>query len=264
MASQTWNIIVAVAAGVGSLLSVILAIIHFVNWLRKRTGVVDVIFHHRPVLGFAAWGPAMQVTMTLKAEKRDVFIKGMTLEVVRLKDKATHTMNWLLTLSGRRDVKKGDLSPIEGELAGGFSVLPQQPRMTEILFHDREVYESIIKIREELGEVFQKWADKKGYNSDETALNPQLAKTIAKEFNSQRNSSFFSKTVDLFYFKPSDYECILKIVLKKGYIEKRFRFSLDEKKSKRLELNCVWVSKIFPPGETPTFFFESPKADYSP
>ena len=256
--------IVAVAAGGGFLFSITLAVIQLVSHLRKKQGKLDVFFHHNPILGYAGWGPAIQVTMSLKAENRDVFVKAMDLEVVRVKDKMTHVMNWLLILSTRRNVKQADLSPLEGELAGGFSVLPKQPKLIEVLFHDRETWEQIASMREMLGDFFQKWLDENKHSYEDLEQDHALAEEVAKRFNKERDSSFFAEAEDLFYFKPGEYECKLSVHLKSGVYTKKFKFKLDAKKSKRLELNCVWLSTVSPPHKIHSFFFESPKADYSP
>lgn len=252
---NVWDIIVAAAAGGGFVLSFVLAIAKLVEYLKKREGTLEIIIHHRPILNFTKWGPTIRVSMTLRADKRDVFIRSMGIELVRVADNLTKSMKWLLFEDSRRDATAENLPPIYVYTASAFSVSPKYPRPMEILFQDQEAADTLYLINEELMKEFQEWGKTKGYDPITLSADVNKLNAAISEFNDQRDVDFYTRTQKLFYFDKGGYKCTLTATIGKGKTyNKTFEFNLDTKQVKRLELSYVGLSYLYPPGKGPMSF----------
>jgi hypothetical protein len=246
-----WEILIAIAAVGGFFISLGLAIVKIVKHFRTKEGILEVIFqNYLPALNFTTIGPTLKLMMTLKAEKKDVFVRKMQVEIIRSKDNATHLMGWFLFGDNIRNTEVENFPPLNVYTANSFSVPVQTPKPMEIIFQDIETTEELRIIRNDLIKSYHEWREEKGYDySDPTS---EVVKKAMDEFNKQRSLDFFKRVKRLFYFEPGDYKCILTITIGSGKeIRKQYIFSINQEESKSLDSNCFCTSQLHPAGQYP-------------
>ena len=243
---NVWNILVAITAVGGFFISLGLVATKVVKYFRTREGNLDIIFQrHRPAINFTQAGPTLNLFMTLKAEKKDVFVREMRVVLIRLKDKATHYLDWFLFGDPMRDTKSKNLPPLYVYAASSFLVMVEYPKPMEILFQEKDISDDFRLIQEDLFKELQKWGEAKQYDPKVYSSSPEEATKVIKEFNEQRNNKFFERVEKQFYLDPGDYQCILNVFTGNGKtIEKKFNFSIDKEESKILDLNCFTASQL--------------------
>lgn len=185
-----WEILIAIAAVGGFFISLGLVISKVIKYFRTREGTLDIVFQrHRPVLNFTKAGPTLKLMMTLRAEKKDVFIREMRVELVRLKDNATHYLDWYLFGDPMRDTKSKDLPPLYVYAAGSFQVLVEYPKPMEILFQEKDIADDFKLIEEELFKELQKWGEKKKYDPKALSSSPENAIKVSKSLTNREIKS---------------------------------------------------------------------------
>jgi hypothetical protein len=109
-----------------------------------ETGGVD--------LGFGGFGPAITLTGTFRAERKDMFIRKVDLRVVREVDNATFALEWLAFKAP--EIKIGDPTATTFEVPSGINVLVSQPKRYSIVFCDKKIQNTLNR---QLIRVSQEW-----------------------------------------------------------------------------------------------------------
>src|SRR5215217_1191950 len=145
---ETWTLIVAVVALTQPwLISLYKRIV--------KAGKIDIYETASPEIGFSAFGPTIGLFGTLRSHQRELFIRIVELEVLRIGDPSPRRFDWiafrsLTTVLGR------PTNELEVTLPASFMINPSQPHSYNILFSDPEIRAIIQTV---LIPLKEKWAN---------------------------------------------------------------------------------------------------------
>lgn len=229
----------------GTLLVASVALIQpWIAFVLKRffkSPVVRVFEAGKIEIGYSGLGPTIALNGTLKVENKDVFIRGIDLELVRERDRSTHYYEWSLFRANK--IRLSQLRDTEVELAAGFMLSTNQPHRYNILFIEN-------KSNQELQANLQ--ILQKGWNeylrsklSSRTQENPPLTYdqqrlAIYDEFSqTPLHVETWSKIDRARYWEVGSYS--ISMTVKTSNPDKLFkstkRFTLDDANARSLSYN---------------------------
>lgn len=100
---------------------------HFV--LSGRLGIFKT---GRLEVGYSTFGPTVALNGTLRAERKTLFVREISLTVTRERDGSSHRFEW--TAFRSTQLRIGSSDPVTLELPAGFNVSPEQPYRYHIFF----------------------------------------------------------------------------------------------------------------------------------
>lgn len=109
------------------------------KWIIKAR--VEVHETHHIYLGYSAYGPVINLTGTLRALDRDVFIRNMEVSLVRKSDSSTHRFEWG-TFSSKKLILA--IQPQDYEIPSGFMLTTTEPKAYNISFMDIPTQNKVI------------------------------------------------------------------------------------------------------------------------
>jgi hypothetical protein len=92
-------------------------------------------------IGHSNFGPTIAINGTLLAKSKDIFVSSMHIDVIRNKDSAIHTFNWVAFRPPVVNIL--NTGPVSIELPSAFIVNNGSPHRYNICFFDRLVQEEI-------------------------------------------------------------------------------------------------------------------------
>ena len=103
-------------------------------------------------IGFAGFGPIITLTGTFKAERKDVFVQEVTIDVTREVDGAKFALAWIAFKNPQ--IKIGDPMATIVELPSGINVRLDLPKRYSIVFCDKKIQS---QINRQISPVFGEW-----------------------------------------------------------------------------------------------------------
>ncbi len=206
------------------------------HWVNK----IDIFSKDWVEVGFSNFGPTLGAILSVRATPNDQFVSNMTAQVVRLRDKSTHSFDWAVERPLTVTVPSLDSL----RLATSFSIKPNEPKSLNIQFHDRETRSRIdaptVKIQ-------NAWME---YLKSRQILPAQLQRDshekIYKDFTQAPQALVAQHYNDLereLYWEPGGYEVTLRVETfdPTMIFEKAFHFTLNDEEVRRLKLNLIWI-----------------------
>ncbi len=208
--------------------------------------VVEVFEAGNIEIGYSAFGPTVGLNGTLKVDNKDVFIRGIEVEVVRLHDHSTHHYEWSLFRSNK--VRLSQLSDMEFELAAGFVLSPSQPHRYNILFVESKAQQDLLT---DLQPFTKEWNDFLLQRlSEEVKKFPnvlpadQLRLAIYEEFfQTKIHSDTFAKLERSRYWDPGEYSITMTVNTSSPNetYPSSWTFSIDEANATMLSYNTLEI-----------------------
>ncbi len=227
----------------------IVAILAFVQpWLiilwKKffKRGHMEIYQTGQLEVSYSTFGATLGVLGTLRAFNVDMFIKNISIELVKLKNSSKSKFEWGIfrdqkyKLSGEHDTTL--------DLPSAFMVAKSLPKNFNIQFHNKEVQAEINRILKELQD---KWFDKLKENKlFSTSLEDPTAKVkMSALYNSFKkepiHTDSYTQLDRLFDWEAGDYSLEIRVETSKPDKEftKRLKFKLAEGDFKSLRLNTI-------------------------
>lgn len=199
-------------------------------------------------VGFSTFGPTLALLGTLRAINQDVFVEGMTVRVVRLRDRAQRVLGWRAFRSSGINPPG---SPAQLDLPRSFLVQPASPHNYNIVFADDEFD---AEFRGRLNEVADRWrtfvqaeAAKSDIGPPELEKifeNPNASQIFWSEFFKEHFiADLYAAVSERFFWHAGEYEVFLETVVAapaRAPIS-GWRFEVTEKDSKSLRTNAVGI-----------------------
>lgn len=198
-------------------------------------------------IGFSTFGPTVGLLGTLRSIHQAVFVEGMEVRIIRLRDSAQRCLRWRAFRSNSVNAP-GTTGAID--LARSFLVQPTAPYNYNIVFADQE-FEAEFRAR--LNEVGDRWRAFVSAESEKSSPPLDVERILQDNTASQPLfSAFFEQEfarllhVDVqerFFWHSGDYELALDIAVSRPSraLTTRWRFQLSDKDSKALRTNCVGI-----------------------
>lgn len=217
-------------------------------WKRYRKGKIEIYETGNIEIGYSNFGPTIGLIGTLNCLHREVFIKRISLIVVRKKDNATHNFSWTafrdnqFTLSGNE--------PRKLEIASSFLLTLSAPHKYNIVFTENAF---IAESKHLVGSLQMKWSEflsnqlkelekNPDFNIESMAKQPLLAQSLFNEFSKLKEvTDVFSTLNNVFYWMEGEYELTLNVepANSKRTFKKTWNFTLSSEDSDGLRLNVV-------------------------
>jgi len=134
-------------------------------WRRMfRQGNIDIHETGAIEIGYSLFGSTIQVQGTLRSVHRDLFVRRISLDLIRESDRAHHRFEWVAFGPPRMVLGQQDMTY---EQPSGFMLLTVQPHRYNIAFYDSGLW---IQITSRIQRVTQAWSDAeaagRGYEDD--------------------------------------------------------------------------------------------------
>lgn len=198
--------------------------------------------------GYSTFGPTLALLGTLRAVNQEVFVEGMSVRVIRLRDKAERTLRW------RAFRSSGINSPgsaAQFDLPRSFLVQPTAPYNYNIVFADGE-FEA--EFRSRLNEVPERWRTFLQAVVTKGNIAPENLETLFRDANaSQVFWTEFAKEpwlTDLyraiderFFWHAGEYELTLdtRVASPARAPATGWHFLISDQDSKALRTNAIGV-----------------------
>jgi len=219
-----------------------------------KTGRIEV--------SYSNFGPTLALNGTLRAERKTVFVREITVTLTKQRDGSVHRFEWTAFRSTQLRIAASD--PITLELPAGFNVSFDHPYRYHIFFSDRqtrtELEAPLLKLQEAWRRYLISKRDEiaKGLNTPGQTQETFTAYLYDSEF--ARNSSEHHEAWDVLtrrnYWDGGSYR--LRFVAQTSAPERDFAaewsFSLTEQDFEALRLNAVSTLREICLGQVQYFF----------
>lgn len=105
------------------------------------TGKIDILNSGWIEIGFSGWGPTISLNGSLRARRKEVFVKDISLSVTRESDGANLDLQWAAFKSPQ--IKLGDPTSTTVELPSGVNVRTDQPLRYSYVFCNKTILSQI-------------------------------------------------------------------------------------------------------------------------
>lgn len=202
------------------------------KWLIKPKLVV--VFENNVEVGLSSWGPYIRLYVNLHSSRKQIFIKSMNLELVRLKDNFQHSF---------RSFAYGslNLSEVALELPSSFLLTPSTHETKNVIFLDVDLERSLEQKLEKYSnkwDMFRRKTESEAMENEkerkEYVMNSLESFTGTEDY--QHPFEFLSEN---FFWHQGEYEITLEIqtLEPQNIYEKVAVFELTEEHSKKLKQN---------------------------
>lgn len=196
--------------------------------------------------GYSTFGPTLALIGTFRAINQEVFVEGMSVRVIRVRDKAERVLRWRAFRSS--GINAPTAAP-QFDLPRSFLVQPTAPHNYNIVFADEE-FEAELRIR--LNEVLERWRSFLDESAKNGKIPTESVDTILREPNaSQVLWSEFAKEPwvselhaaisERFFWHTGEYDIALetRVASPARANATCWRFVITEQDSKSLRTNVV-------------------------
>ena len=228
----------------GTLIVAIIALIQpWVVYLWKkfvRKGEIKIYPTGSIEVGYSSYGPTIGLHGTFRCLNQDVFVSSISLEIVKQKDKSTHSFDWGVFRS-QKLTHKGEEA--EFELPYGFMLSTSQPKRYNIAFFDtmtrNEMQDKIQNLKEEWIKLLIKEIQEKGIQ-DETIISKKYYDEFSQAPIHVEN---YTNLYHLCYWESGKYDLLLRVYTSKPnrIFEERWELSLREEEVKAIRLNALKI-----------------------
>jgi hypothetical protein len=222
----------------------------FIAFWKKhiRNGLINIYETGTIEIGYSAFGPTIGLNGTLRALNKDVFIKSIDILVIREKDKAQHTFNWIAFRPPKIDF--AGTQPITMEIPSSFLVSPDSPHRYNIVFSDGDHFDDI---RYLYNEYISEWYKTSKQLSDiwhpslGTIPQPEIISrqsALIEEFKSSKIHIDMYTTLDRkCYWETGDYSLTINVRTSKPdkIFSNCYNFAITEADSINLKLNVITI-----------------------
>ena len=204
-----------------------------------KTGLLEV--------GYSNFGPTLAINGTLRAHRKNIFVREISITVTRDSDGSTHELVWTAFRSPQ--LRFAHTDPITLELPSGFNIQPDHPYRYHIFFSD---YKTQTEIVPTLNDVINEWReyivshqDKINKIIHDTGFSEDvvIGQIYSDEFVSK--SEAWQRAWDLLnrkiYWENGNYRMLMNV--KTSSPDKSFSeewvFSIDKATFDNLQLNAI-------------------------
>ena len=197
-------------------------------------------------IGFGTLGPTLALNGTLRVERKDLFVSGISLEIVKERDNSKHVFEW--TAFRPPQIQIGKSEGITLELPSGFNVRVDHPHRYNIFFSDRktqaELENNLLQVRNEW-HAFLKSKEDIILHMTKEGLSSALIVDTLYDADFSKNSKAWQQAWELLtrknYWEEGKYH--LKMVVQTSSPDKRFSsewgFELSDTSFSTLRLNSI-------------------------
>ncbi len=217
---------------------------------KLRKASVDIYESGTIEVGYSGFGPTLGLTGTLRAVRKDVFIKRVTVKVIKLKDGATHNFNWRAFRSNTFSLNPSD--PVQLEIASSFLLTEENPFKYNIFFVDDSF---AAEVAPKVGGLSARWYEFRTNRlkqleaefKDTFSLlleNPMLNATLYDEFSASGGVLDSYTVLDrACYWEAGDYQIFINIEATKPdkVFTKGMRYVLTDDDVNLLRLNTITI-----------------------
>ncbi len=187
-------------------------------------------------IGFSLFGPTVCLLGTLRALRRDVFVKRMRVRIIRRVDKAEHTFTWRAFRPLVMTLTPG--APQSLAVAGSFLVPMAAPRQYNVFFASPAFanYGS-----SDIQPLRDSWTD---FSKENITENPAVSTELFNRFMQCETASRFRvEVLNEFFWHASEYDLELTIETDnvKHPATKHWKFALTREDEERLRMNIDTV-----------------------
>lgn len=219
-----------------------------------KTGRIEV--------NYSNFGPTLAFNGTLRAERKAVFVREITVNLVKQRDGSVHRFEW--TAFRSTQLRIGATDPVTLELPAGFNVSPDHPYRYHIFFSDRqtrtELEAPLFKLQEAWRQYFISKRDQIAKTPNPHGLTPETLAANLYDNDFARNSPEYREAWDVLsrrnYWDAGSYR--LRFVVSTSAPEREFAaewdFSLTEQDFELLRLNVVITPRDVCLGQVQYFF----------
>lgn len=197
-------------------------------------------------IGYSTFGPTVGLYGTIRAKNKDVFVSYIELEVVRLRDGATHSFDWAFFRSNK--IRLSQLSDVQLELASGFVLPTSQPRHYNIVFVDNETQEQLSAGLQPFAKEWSEYLVKRGPSESKESSNvhpsDQSRLVAYEEFVDKKiHQDTLTKVDRLRYWDPGKYSITMTTETADPNIDfsNSWDFQIDEANARLLSLNSLEI-----------------------
>jgi hypothetical protein len=214
-------------------------------------------------VGFSSFGPTLALHGTLGADKKDVFISDIYLNVYRTKDNSTRTLTWTAIRPNKLNVRPS--SQITLEIPSAFIIKTELPYKFHIFFSDKNIQNDI---QPYLTKFLSEWQTflyerqnliSKFMQDSPLSRDSIIDKIYDNDFSKQSKS--FQEAWDILnrnnYWEPGTYEVELVVNAYKpsNKFTDNFKFEISQEAFEKLRLNTVATLREICIGKA-NYFFE--------
>lgn len=199
-----------------------------------ETGTVD--------LGFGLMGPNVMVAGTLHAANKSVFVRSISVQVVRDHDQSRHTLKWFLFRSSR--LVLGQPEEVTLEQPYGLMLHPSQVQRYGIVFVDPDAQREMSSILAPLKEEWDKAVAVSAPVLTDTATPVQDQRlALYAKFMDDRRSEKMRDIETLMYWQAGSYSLTVSVETDhpRSTSRKRWKFSVTDEDAKALRKNALWA-----------------------
>lgn len=211
-----------------------------------RRGVVEVYEGGNLEVAFSGFGPTMALVGTLRAIHQHVFVRNMTLTVVRQKDKAHLDLSWRAFRPNAIPLNSD--APHSLEVASGFLLTTSGPHKYNVFFVSDQYIAEHQPAANRLTEAWKTFARTKRAQVDPAEpitadlANPVIARLWVDEFMARPEPTALRDALNhTFFWLPGNYDLTLNVESARPVqlFERRWTFSVSEEESLQLRSNII-------------------------
>jgi len=213
-----------------------------------RQGQVDIHETGLVEVGFGPLGPSIGLHGTLRAVHRDIFVRDISLTVVRIRDQAQHNFDWAA-------FRGGNIGDEIFTLPASFLISTAQPYRFNIVFTDTETSQ---EMQDDLGPVREAWQKLWASTlidedeADEVDELPEIDEDEADELPQIYDETFSENPVNVqayqnigrrFYWDAGTYGLELTVNSSRpdARFPRRWKFEVTDQDAQLLQRNVVSV-----------------------
>lgn len=246
---ETWTLVIAAIALVQPWLVGV--------WRRFfKGGSIDIFETGQLEIGYSGLGATVGMHGTLRARDREMFVRSMSLLIVKQKDESKHKFEWAFFRSNKTTIgyQIGQNEEVSVDLPAGFMVTPSQPFRYNILFSDIALFE---EVRPALENVRDKWgahlrdlstskliSDLSNTSDKERRLLEVVRSSYDNEFANKNEHLKAYTTMDrLCYWEAGKYQLTMSVFTARPnrQFKKTWSFNLSEEDAQNLRVNVIKV-----------------------
>jgi len=251
---DAWGVRIAVIISIVAFLQVwVIALIRF---LWRRTGTVEIDKIGIIEIGYSAWGSTIGLLGTLRALKRDLFIRSIHLELEHREKETRHSYKFEWAV-----FKSTTIAPPEEmhmELAGGFLLRTSEPYRYNIQFHDVSLQQQIRPVLDKLKKAWLDAGEKAGIPKlldqytdpvERQTKIQEAARKLYPKFQKAKKGGHlevYTQLKQLCYWRPGRYKLtmVVNTVKPNRQFPKTWYFTLKEEDVKNLETNTLGIMAV--------------------
>ncbi|TET32384.1 MAG: hypothetical protein E3J72_19865 [Planctomycetota bacterium] len=242
--------------GWGALILAFLGVIEFwfaVIWRRYfRKGEIEFYVNPRIEISYNNFGPTLALRGTFRAIRKDVFIERINLKVISKEDNSEHSFEWLFFRPNVIFLSKTHRSDLELELASGFIVTTNNPKVMNVFFGDSSTQKKIEKVLKPAYDRFIELLKEKQKDSshviyiDKKDTEMEAMEILEKYEKDQTQVDAWSKLGRINYWKEGSYKILLEIHAKEPdrVLPFKYEFELPKENAETLELNTLKIVSL--------------------